>query len=273
MSERVALVTGASSGIGKVTALRLAAQGYHVFAAARHLEPIDDIRVTNLEPLHLDVTSEDSIKEALGTVMAHAERIDVLVNNAGFGAYGTLEEMSLEDAQKQFDVNVFGLMRLTKAVLPTMRRQRGGYIVNVSSVAGKLSIPMMGWYSASKHALEALSDSLRLEVKPFGIKVVLVEPGNIKTNFQETAEAQSQDVQQLDAYKGLRAEFKAFSRENSENGAEPYAVASVIEKAVTSERPQNRYVAPFKANYYTLARRVFGDWPIDFAISRSLKWR
>lgn len=273
MSERVALVTGASSGIGKVTALRLAAQGYHVFAAARHLEPIDDIRVSNLEPLHLDVTSEESIKEAVEKVLAHAERIDVLVNNAGYGAVGAIEEMSLEDAQKQFDVNVFGLIRLTKAVLPIMRRQRGGYIVNVSSVAGKLSTPMMGWYSASKHALEALSDSLRLEVKPFGIKVVLVEPGVIKTNFQETAEAQSQDVEQLDAYKGLRAEFRAFSRESSENGAEPYAVASVIEKAVTSERPRNRYVAPFRANMVTLTKRFLGDWPIDFALSRTLKWR
>lgn len=273
MAERVALVTGATSGIGKATALRLAAQGFYVFAAGRNLDAVDDIKVTNVEALHLDVTSDESIEKALETVMAHSGRIDVLVNNAGYGAYGVVEEMSLEDAQKQFDVNVFGAVRLIKAVLPSMRRQRSGVIVNVSSVAGKLSVPVMGWYSASKHALEALSDALRVEVKPFGVKVVVVEPGYIKTSFQETALEQSEDVKQLDVYKGLRSEFMNFQRENESEGAEPYAVAAVIEKAVTADRPQARYLAPFSANLLTLGKRLLGDWPFDVFLARSLKWR
>ena len=273
MNERVALVTGASSGIGKVTALRLAAQGYYVFGAARHTEPIEAVKVAGLESLELDVTSSDSIKSALETVMAHSGRLDVLVNNAGYGAYGAVEEMSLDDARKQFDVNVFGLANLTQHVLPTMRQQRSGYIVNVSSVAGRMGVPMMGWYSASKHALEAYSDALRLEVKPFGIKVVVIQPGYIKTNFQDNAAQVSEGKEQLDAYRGLNTAFRDFQRGNNDSGADPYAVASVIEKAITSDNPSARYAAPFSAKSYLLGKRLLGDRVLDSFMSRALKWR
>lgn len=273
MSEKTAIVTGASSGIGRATALELVAQGYTVFAAARRTDKISEAQVVGIEALYLDVTSQEAIDKAIDTVMEKTGRIDVLVNNAGYGLMGTIEEVSAEEAQQQFDVNVFGLMNLTKKVLPIMRHQRSGHIINVSSVVGKFGMPTGGWYSASKHALEALSDALRLEMKPFGIKVSIIEPGAIKTEFAEVALGKSEEGTRLETYKQLTAKYKEISVSSAKNAPDAYVVAKVISDAVSSNNPKARYVVPGQAKVLLAAKGVLGDRIFDWMMTRQLGWR
>ena len=270
--DKVALVTGASSGIGKETALQLAAHGYHVFSAARRVEKMEEIKVVGIEPAYLDVTSQESINKLVKHIMDTKGRIDVLVNNAGYGAHGALEDVSLDEARRQFDVNVFGLMALTKEVLPAMRKQRSGRIINVSSVVGKMSTPLTGWYSASKHALEALSDALRVEVKPFGIQVVVIEPGAIKTEFSDVVKEKLENTEVSPAYERMTDAWKK-SIGNSSNAAPPHVVAEAIQKAATTDNPRTRYAVPFEAKAFLFARGVLGDKVMDRLILRELDRR
>ncbi len=190
--RRVALVTGCSSGIGEATALALAGAGLRVFASGRTLAGVEHLRgKAGIEPIELDVADDASIRKAVAAVFNAAGRIDVLVNNAGFAIFGAVEDLGRSEFRRQFEVNVFGAMALCRAVLPTMRRQGDGYIVNISSLVGRVSTPLLGAYSASKFAIEALSDALRVEARPFGIKVVVVEPGMTRTRFQERAVTES----------------------------------------------------------------------------------
>ena len=179
--SQVILLTGASSGIGYNTAKDLAAAGHTVYGAARRVEKLEELRPFGIIPLQLDITDEDSIKKAVETIITKQGRIDVLVNNAGYGFYGAIEDVTLDEARNQFEVNLFGLARLTQLVLPQMRAQRSGRIINVSSMGGRLTTFMGAWYHATKYALEAFSDALRMEVAEFGIDVVIIEPGGIKT--------------------------------------------------------------------------------------------
>ena len=182
-SNKVILLTGASSGIGYDTAVALAQQGHKVYAAARRVERMEPLREYGIVPLKMDVTDEASMQEGVKTLLDAEGRIDVLINNAGYGYFGAVENVPMDDARNQLEVNVFGLARLCQLVLPTMRAQHSGRIINTASVAGRSVFYYGGWYHVSKYAVESLSDALRMELKPFGIDVVIIEPGAIKTNW------------------------------------------------------------------------------------------
>ena len=181
--SKVILITGASSGMGKETAKALILQGHKVYTVARRIEQMQDIQTMGGFPIQMDITSEDDIQRVLDTIMQKESKIDVLWNNAGYGLYGSVEDIPIEDARKQFEVNLFGLAQMTQKVIPYMRKANGGTIINTSSMGGKMYTPMGAWYHASKHAVEGFSDCLRLELKAFNIHVVVLEPGIIITEF------------------------------------------------------------------------------------------
>lgn len=268
MKTKIALVTGASSGIGKATAEALAAKGHHVYAAARSVDKLEAMRTDRIEPLPLDVTDPTSITSAVETIMGASGRIDVLVNNAGYRLYGTIENLTPEAVQRAFDVNVFGLGGLTQAVLPIMRGQGSGTIVNVSSLVGKVSTPVLGWYGASKHAVEGMSDALRLEVKPFGIDVVLVEPGSFRTTFQDVAMSPLVQTGDLTAYDRLVQRYRERARARYERAPGPEAVANTIADAVDSPRPRPRYIVGRDAKVLIRVKGLVGDRIFDRLIDR-----
>ena len=181
--KKVILLTGASSGIGYQTAESLAKEGHIVYGAARRIEKMETLKQFEVKPIYLDVTDEESIKSAIDTIIGDEGRIDVLINNAGYGSYGAIEDVEINEARRQFEVNLFGLARLVQLVLPHMRKQKAGRIINVSSMGGRLTTYFGAWYHATKYALEAFSDALRMEVADFGIDVSLIEPGLIKTDW------------------------------------------------------------------------------------------
>lgn len=263
MTQQVALVTGASSGIGQAIAQTLAKQGFYVFAAARRMDRLEKMRGTNLEPLALDVTDEQSIQSAVAVVLQRKGRIDVLVNNAGYGLYGTVEGVTEAEARKLFEVNVFGLAKMTRAVLPVLRAQRSGRIINMSSVAGKVSTPMAGWYSGSKHAVEALSDALRGEVQSFGIKVVVIEPGAIKTEFDEIAIGDLKRAAVPEAYHGLQNAFIKLLENNYRRAPGAQVIADAVLHAVTARRPRLRYALPMDSRLFIRLRGLLGDRNLD----------
>ncbi len=240
----VALVTGASSGIGRATALLLARSGYRVFATVRAQSGEDalqrDAAGLPLEILRLDLADEAGASRVVRDVLRRAGRIDVLVNNAGYAKLGAVEDIPREDLRHQFEVNVFGAMQLAREVIPTMRAQRSGRIVNVSSLAGKVSLPLMGAYCASKFALEAFSDALRAEVKPAGIRVVLVEPGPVATNFNRLARNESHLI--LQAPSVFRAAYERMRIQGAERwAATAERVARVIRRTIEASHPRARY--------------------------------
>lgn len=242
----VILITGASSGIGYEAARMLAERGHKVYGAARRTERMEPLRQYGVVPVALDVTSDASAKEAVDYIMHEEGRIDVLVNNAGYGELGPMETTSLEDAQRQLDVNVLGLARMTQLVLPYLRSQRSGRIVNVASIAGRITFCFAGWYNASKYAVEALSDATRMEVKPYGIDVAIVEPGGVYSNWGRIAAKQLRKASGNTDY-----EEKAGRMANVFEmmyGRNPYNLMTSAEKAArhvckaaTSRHPRARY--------------------------------
>ena len=196
MSQKVILLTGASSGIGRETALRLARQGHIVYGAARRLQLLEPLRAQGVRPLQLDVTDADSCRAAVQTVVQAEGHIDVLINNAGYGHFGAVEDVPLDEARRQLDVNLFGLARLTQLVLPHMRRQHHGRIINTSSIGGHFTSYLGAWYHVSKYAVEAFSDALRMELRPHGIDVVLIEPSSIRTPWGDIAAQHLEEVAQ-----------------------------------------------------------------------------
>ena len=247
---KVILITGASSGIGYDAAQTLARQGHRVYAGARRVERMDPLKADGVVPLRLDVTDEVSMQDAVRTVLEAEGRIDVLVNNAGYGYFGAIENVSMEEARKQLEVNVFGLARLCQLVLPSMREQRSGRIVNTSSVAGKAVMYFGGWYHVSKYSVEALGDALRMEVKPFGIDVVLIEPGGIRTNWGLIAADHLAESSKGTPYEteGLR-EAKTFRKAYSMQFlSKPSVVTRAISKAVNRRHPRARYRVGFGAH-------------------------
>jgi NAD(P)-dependent dehydrogenase (short-subunit alcohol dehydrogenase family) len=260
--NNVALVTGSSSGIGFETALLLARTGFHTYASMRNLEKsknITEIASTGKLPLQvvqLDVNDDRSVKDAIDKIVAEKERIDVLVNNAGYGLFSPIDDITLDQLKEQFETNFFGVVRVTKEVLPIMRKQRKGTIVNVSSVGGRVGAPLNSAYIASKFALEGLSESMRYELKEFGINIVIIEPGVIKTNFAEnikTADARSE-------YAGLigRA-LKGFGKMFDNNSSPPKLVAEAILNAITSKEPEIRYVVGEDAKSIMKLRKSASD--------------
>ena len=244
--NNVALVTGSSSGIGFETALLLARADFHTYASMRNLEKsknITEIASTEKLPLQvvqLDVNDDRSVKDAIDKIVAEEnKRIDVLVNNAGYGLFSPIEDIAIDQLKEQFETNFFGVVRVTKEVLPIMRKQRKGTIVNVSSVGGRVGTPLNSAYIASKFALEGLSESMRYELKEFGINIVIIEPGVIKTNFVENIK--SADVRPEYADLIGRA-LKGFEKMMDNNSSSPKLVAEAILNAITSKEPEIRYV-------------------------------
>jgi NAD(P)-dependent dehydrogenase (short-subunit alcohol dehydrogenase family) len=275
-SERVILLTGCSSGIGRAAALELALRGHRVFATARNRNDLAELeRRENLAAVALDVTDTASIRSAVDAVLARAGRIDVLVNNAGYGQYGAAEEVTLEEWRAQFEVNLFGSIAMTQAVVPSMRQAGGGTIVNVSSVAGRVAIPFAAAYSASKHALEALSDALRVELGIFGIRVCLVEPGPIETRFGDRARS---IVAPLLSRPGPYREVytlaeRAMDGEFQKGKLPAEAVARVIADAIEAENPRPRYKVGRIAHALLPLRRTLPDRWFDALMRRSLGLR
>ena len=247
---QVVFITGCSTGIGRDLAERLSRSGYTVVATARKVEALDRLQAALKLPL--DVTQPASVQEAVARTLARFGRIDVLVNNAGYAIRGAVEDVPVEQAEAMFDANVFGVMRMIQAVVPHMRERSSGRIINISSVAGKLVTPANGTYSATKFALEALSDALRLELAPFGIQVVAIEPGSIKTRFHETVEAQARGIfaDPASPYRSLYRQYEQVNAEMRRQEPEPEVVSRVVQQAIEAAHPKARYVAgfPFPGN-------------------------
>jgi short-subunit dehydrogenase len=271
--KKIILITGASSGMGKETALQLIKEGHVVYGAARRVDNMQELVAMGGHALKMDVTDHDSIEKGVAQIIEEQGTIDVLVNNAGYAVYGAVEDVSMEDARRQFEVNIFGLARLTQLVLPHMRRQRSGKIINISSVGGKIYTPLGAWYHATKHALEGWSDALRLETKAFGIDVVIVEPGLIATEFGEVMHQPLLDRSENSAYKDLvHALAKATVKNyNKPNAASPSSViADEISKAINARKPKTRYVAGKMAKPIMSMRRLLSDRAFDKVIMSQL---
>ncbi len=273
-AERVILITGCSSGIGRATALEAAARGHRVFATARNPESLRELESRGrMRALALDVTDTASIREAVASVLAEAGRVDALVNNAGYAQYGAAEDVTAEEWRRQFDVNLFGAIEAARAVLPAMREKRSGTIVNVSSVAGKIAIPFAAPYCASKHALEAFSDALRVEVAPFGIRVAVIEAGPIETRFADRARA---GVARMLAAPGPYSVFyrnaeRAMDTDFQAGKLPPESVARVILEAIESDNPKTRYRITRMARALILLKRLLPDRFFDRRMKKVLK--
>jgi NAD(P)-dependent dehydrogenase (short-subunit alcohol dehydrogenase family) len=266
----VALVTGASSGIGATTAQRLAALGFTVYAAARRAERLEPLAVDGIQLLAMDVTDEESRRRGIETILAETGRIDVLVNNAGYGSYGAVEDVPADEARAQFEVNLFGAVELIRLVLPAMRSQGSGTIVNISSMGGRLYTPFGGWYHATKYALEALSDCLRMEVAPFGVDVVIIEPGAIRTEWGAIAAdrllASSVGGAYEERVERTADNLAAGSRTETLLASPPSVVADAVVKAVTARRPRTRYPVGVGAKPLLFLRAVLPDRVFDRVI-------
>ncbi len=263
--KKTALVTGASSGMGKAIARRLIQDGYQVYVAARNVEKMTDLVSLGARSLRMDMSVDEEIVSGVATILAQTGGIDVLVNNAGFGLYGPVEEIEIDEARYQFEVNLFGAARLTQLLLPTMRARRSGHIVNITSMGGKMYSILGAWYHATKHALEGWSDCLRLEVAEFGIKVVIVEPGVIETGFGDAASASLVRRSANGPYGHLVKRVSMSIKKNygQGTGSAPEVIAEVVSRAVKNSHPRTRYAAGKFAKMLIRMRVWLGDRIFD----------
>ncbi len=270
---RVALVTGASSGIGEDTARLLREHGFLVYAVARRVEPMRGLAELGVRTFGMDVTGDASVTAGVEKIISEAGRINILVNNAGYGSYGSVEEVPLDEARRQFEVNVFGLARLTQLIVPHMRAQGGGRIINISSIGGKIYEPLGGWYHATKFAVEGLSDSLRIELRPFGIDVVLIEPGPIRSEWNAIARQNMAKASASGAYAAQAASMARVFEAVDATGrsAKPVVVARKIVKAATTTHPSPRYPAGRGAGTILRARKLLPDRAFDMIITRMFR--
>jgi NAD(P)-dependent dehydrogenase (short-subunit alcohol dehydrogenase family) len=262
----IALVTGSSSGIGFETALLLARSGFQTYATMRDLKKSKNItEIANTEKLplrvvQLDVNDDKSVKDAINKIVAENGRIDVLVNNAGYGLFSPIEDVTLDQVKEQFETNFFGVVRVTKEALPIMRKQRKGTIVNVSSGAGRVGVPVYSAYVASKFALEGLSESMRYELKEFGINIVIIEPGVIKTNIVENLKTADIRSKSESPYADIIERVsKGFGKIMDNSSSSPKLVAEAILNAITSKEPEIRYVVGDDAQYIMKVRKSTSD--------------
>ena len=264
-SQKVALVTGSSSGIGFETCLTLARNGFLTYATMRNLNNSEKIKsVATKEGLpirvvQLDVTEDRSINDAVHSIASDVGTIDVLVNNAGYGLNGAFEDLAMEEIKTQFETNLFGVIRVTQAVLPIMRKQKSGIIINISSAAGRFGYPGESAYVSTKFAIEGLSESMAYELEPFGIRVVLVEPGPIRTNFADGMVATKKSQNPNSPYLEIMKKLNAVLASIRENASSPDLVAKVVLKAVTSENPSLRYLAGKDMETWMEAKRSMSD--------------
>ena len=258
---KTVLITGCSSGIGRITAEIFHRKGWGVYATARNPEDVSGLADKGMKTPALDVTDDEQVHEVVNEMIEKEGRVDALVNNAGYGQFGAIEEVPVERVEHQFDVNVYGPHRLVRAVLPWMREQGDGTIVNVSSIAGQMSAPGMGVYSGSKHALEAMTDALRAEVDGFGLDAVLVEPGPVKTSFNERVDSELDGIERTGAYEDLYDAVEEFEEDaESRLGVGPEKVARTIYKAASSEDPKARYTVTLSFRMMRLGRNVPAKW-------------
>jgi NAD(P)-dependent dehydrogenase (short-subunit alcohol dehydrogenase family) len=264
-NQKVAVVTGTSSGIGLETSLALARSGFRTYATMRNLNKSENIKsVATKEnlPIHinqLDVTDDISIKNAVQAIFSEVGRIDVLVNNAGYALNGAFEDLTIDEIKAQFETNLFGVIRTSQAILPIMRKQQFGIIVNMSSGAGRLGYPGGSAYISTKFAVEGLSESMAYELEPFGIKVVLVEPGVIRTNFANATVVAKKSQDPNSPYSQLMQKIASSFEHMMENGSSPDLVAKVVVKAVTSENPSLRYLAGKDIETWMEGKRNMSD--------------
>ncbi|MBB4394717.1 oxidoreductase [Bradyrhizobium sp. ERR14] len=272
-SKRTALVTGASSGMGKEIAKRLIKDGFQVYAAARNIEKMSDLAKLGARTLRMDISKDAEIKAAVDTILDEVGGVDVLVNNAGFGLYGPVEEVGIDEARYQFEVNLFGAARLTQLLLPSMRQKRSGTIVNITSMGGKIYTLLGAWYHATKHALEGWSDCLRLELAPFGIKVVVVEPGLIETGFGDVVANGLLKRSGSGPYAKLTQAVAKSTRDayGQGRGTNPSVIADVVSKAVKEAKPRTRYVAGKYALPMIKIREWLGDRMFDRVIMSQMR--
>jgi NAD(P)-dependent dehydrogenase (short-subunit alcohol dehydrogenase family) len=273
-TSKIVLITGATAGIGRMTALHLAKQGHHVIASGRKVGELAKLAAEaeggKLDTLVLDVTSPASVVTAVAEVdrLTGGHGIDVLVNNAGFGVLGPTSEIDDAEMRRQYETNVFGLMNVTRAFLPTMRERRAGRIINVSSVGGRITLPFFGVYNSTKYAVESLSDALRYELRPFGIDVALIEPGVIRTNFEATAVG---NLSQFDTtpYAAAVAKYEQMSKLADRFASNPIVIAKAIARAVNARRPSARYVAPRRTALVFALRAVLPTRMWDWAMRKA----
>ncbi len=272
MTSKVVLITGASSGMGKVAALLLAEEGHKVYAAARRIDSMQaELAPKGIVPVALDVTKSDDNERVVDQIIDAEGRIDVLINNAGFGLYGPVEDVSIDDARYQFEVNLFGLADLTQRVLPHMRAQGSGRIINTSSMGGKIFTPLGAWYHATKHALEGWSDCLRIETAPFGIQVVVIEPGGVKTEFADVLGRQLEKYYGNSAYDDQMKPFIDMMGDDNpmlDRMTEPEVLGKVFVEAATTRKPKRRYVKGYGARPALFIRKWFGDGAYEAALKR-----
>ena len=271
--KKVILITGASSGIGKDTALSLIKEGHVVYGVARRLEMMKDIVQAGGHAIKMDILKERNIDDVVNQIIKEQSRVDVLINNAGYGLWGAVETISIDEAKRQFDVNIFGLAYLTKKIIPIMRKQKSGKIINMSSMGGKVYTPFGAWYHATKYALEGWSDCLRIELKSFGIDVILIEPGVIKTEFQDVMMDSTVERSIGTPYeKKLKALEKATQEMYTRGiGSPPSTITKLIIKAINSHNPKRRYVGGLFAKPMLFIKKWFGDKMYEKAIMSQIK--
>lgn len=274
IEKKVALITGSSSGIGKATALAMQEAGFFTIATAPSGEELADLKSKGIETLELDVTDESSAREAVSAAEKYNGSIQVLINNAGYGQYGPIEEIPIEAIRQNFETNVFGLLRMCQLALPAMRNAGGGRIINLSSVAGEIKQPGSGIYHATKHAVEAIDGALRTEVSTFNVQIVGILPGPVNTNFDEVAVASIPDTGADSPYYIFKQNLAKATREmlnpDSTGVLEPEDVAKVIVEAATASSPKDRYHVGLKAKAYAAAYSLLPDKIWDAAVSRMI---
>ena len=260
--SKTVLITGASSGIGLETAKMFKLKGFEVHAAARRIENMESLKEIGINIHYLDVTDDASIDKLFDEIKAISHGIDILINNAGYGSYGAVEDLSIDDARRQFDVNLFGLAAITRKVLPYMREQRSGKIINISSVGGKMVSPLGSWYHATKYAVEGFSDCLRLEVKQFGIDVIIIEPGPIKSEWLDISIDNLIKTSNNGVYKDFTEKVTQTMRKIYKNSVVtpgPEAIVKVIEKAILDKNPKVRYISPWPARIMLFLKWLMPD--------------
>jgi len=274
MKKKVILVTGASSGIGKATALQLINEGHIVYGAARRVDKMKELENAGGHAMSMDVMEENQVRTAIDVIIAEHGKIDVLINNAGYAIYGAVEDITIDEAKRQFEVNIFGLARITQEVLPQMRKQNSGSIINISSVGGKIFTPLGAWYHATKHALEGWSDCLRMEVEQFGIDVVIIEPGAIRTEFVDVMNQPMLDRSKGGPYEQMakaiaKAGEETYNKPSRSSG--PEVIAKTISKAIKAKKPKTRYASGAMAGMLLSMRKWLGDRTFQKLIMSQIK--
>jgi NAD(P)-dependent dehydrogenase (short-subunit alcohol dehydrogenase family) len=269
--KKIILITGASAGMGKEMAIALLNDGHTVYGAARRVEKMDDIQQLGVKVLAMDVTDDTTMVKGLETIIRAEGRIDVLINNAGFGSYGAVEDVPMKDARYQLEVNVIGAARLSQLVIPAMRAHKFGRIINISSIGGKFAGALGGWYHASKFALEGLSDALRMEVQGFGIDVVVIEPGGVKSEWSDIAGENLFKISGSGYYKNMVQKFIDLFKNQGHRAAEPEVIVKLVQKAIGAKQPKTRYVGGFLARPLLFLRKILSDRMMDRLAMSQLK--